>query len=691
MIKTFHRYLSLLLIISLISAQFGCSGNSTGQASDTTESSEGRVLPVLAAVSIGYRAFRIVHGLVGTYKDISSILETLDKPDVMPATPIDNVLKEIGEAKTLLAIMKTEIKASYLKLQISDSEIMNAVSQTPLNAALTDLGTIYNNFEPQKVGDKYVRKTSSAASALQILNESTGVDSQLNKINDAILGNSTNPTGSIDALLAELVAKSNSSSSSDASMNAYYILETYFSSLLLQQAKGLYLLQEAYAYALANPKAYIVENGDKYQLIDTEQSRIKGTTVYKSVDQKINEYKVGWFDKHIDAQMQRFLSCVEKLVTDYNLKEDVFAGSISPQAASIFMRADFIATQWLNRNGAVANLIVRVIGEPERLKAYSEEWASVVFKQKFERTTSTFSVAEERHYAQWPPAKNIRYPSKAVFSEAATIELAKFRLLRANPGSEIITTNNDGTITGKLAYYNSNMIEVLNPSEDEKMHLILYGSILVIAKKSLKDMVTWNGDETLMPARSPLDSAFCGEYRYDYSILDIKKIFPFIGYCSPPKDTFNYNMSDNSITKSVSGYLLLDVISSATVTNSSVIRSSTLEFSTEITQKTAFIRNQITAVISNDSGDLGGIDSSVYHLWSSISISPDKEEYNLDYGPNTKSIKLPVNKLPVNNNKEFIIETGIDVSNRIKNSFMRTGYFSLNASWRLDKVEIRFE
>ena len=490
MLKKNRRLPLLLFLVVFIAFQGGCgdSGNNTVYVVTETEEPGG---------SVGSYAFSTI--ITGVLSGVDSetvefaagwILNLLfnggDNPDADTKAALDKIQSQLNMIRSQLSQIESDLSALFIQANTNTDDIKATIAKVDVANELDKIDILHKELVSLNVNpDSF---------AAEILDPANGVPMLLGVISNKMVG--LGEDGVLDLIVAFLIDKARTNKSSTPNLDAYLALEYYFGNALTIQGQGLNLISDGYHEVKANPNspaAHYLPPG-------------------KDPNAALQDYIDKMYNPQIEAQMQKFLACVELLVAktaDTTTPTDSFL----PNAAAIFKRADFIVDQWRNRDGKQGSyLYVRVIGEPERLKIYGDSWSSnasgtpVSFSvvpgwsagSGVQTAVNSRSYPESPHYAQWPPL----LPS-GTFSEASAIVAAKYSATVTTPGTVTVQTQYDGSVDVAVAYYDNEMKQVDGPTYQITvpkpdgttttitMQSSLYGDSLIAARMDLFHALNW--------------------------------------------------------------------------------------------------------------------------------------------------------------------------------------------------------
>lgn len=486
------RLLLLLLLAVFIAFQGGCGDNRNRTVQVIAETEE-------PGGSVGSYVFSII--LTGVLDGVAMetgefaagwILNLLftggENPDAETKAALDKIQNQLSMIQSQLSEIQGELSALFIQANTNTDDIKATIAKVDVADELDTIDVLHKELVSLNVNpDSF---------AAEILDPKTGVPMLLGVISDKMVGLSED--GVLDLMVAFLIDKARTNKSSTPNLDAYLALEYYFGNALTIQGQGLNLISDAYHEVKANP------NSPAAQYLPPG----------KDPNAALQDYIDRMYNPQIEAQIQKFLACVELLVartSDTSATTDSFL----PDAAAIFRRADFIADQWRNRDGKQGScLYVRAVGEPERLKIYGDSWSSntpgsplsfaavpgwnVGSGTQQAVNSRTYQVSP--HYAQWPPL----LPA-GTFSEASGVVAAKYSSPAAGPGAVQVQTQYDGSVTVAVGYYDNEMNKVDGPTylitvpkpdgttSTITMQASLYGDSLVAARKDLFLALKWQG------------------------------------------------------------------------------------------------------------------------------------------------------------------------------------------------------
>ena len=487
MLKKNRRWLFLLLMVVFITFQGGCGDDVNYVTAKNEEPGD-----VVASFAFSIITHGILEGAAVSGGELATgwILNLLFKgggnPDAEIKAALEKMQNQLNMIQSQLSQIQSDLSALFIQANTNTDDIKATIAKVDVANELDTIDILH-----KELVSLTVNPDSFAA---EILDPKTGVPMFLGVISDKMVG--LGGDGVIDLMIAFLIDKARTNKSSTPNLDAYLALEYYFGNSLTIQGQGLNLISEAYHQIKANP------NSPAAQYLPPGKDPI--TALQNYIDMMYNP--------QIEAQMQKFLACVERLVAK---TADTMAptDSFLPDAGAIFKRADFIVDQWRNRDGKQGNcLYVRVVGEPERLKIYGDSWASnasgtaVSFSavpgwpagSGVQPPVKSRSYPESPHYAQWPPL----LPSWT-FSEASAIVAAKYSATATTPGTVTVQTQYDGSADVAVAYYDNEMNQVDGPTYQITvpkpdgttatitMQSSLYGDSLVAARMDLFQALNW--------------------------------------------------------------------------------------------------------------------------------------------------------------------------------------------------------
>ncbi len=503
MFKKHSRLVALFLIIGMVVSQAGCSGNDAADSPNNYPNSPNPLPGEAPGAAIGSFAFSMItkgvlEGAVisATEWGVGWLLNFIthggQNPDDAIREAIDRMQNELLQIQDQLGEMQSELSALLIQANTNTDEIKATIATVNIADQLSTIDVL-----AKELNSLNVNPDSFAAA---VLHPTSGVAFTLGVINDKMVGLAQD--GVLDLLVAFLIDKARTNSDSSARFNAYLALEYYFCNVLAIQGQGLNLISEAYHQVKANPAS------------PAAQYLPPG----KDPNQALQDYIDKMYKSQIEAQMQKFLSSVEQLVAR-TADTTATPGMFLPDADRIFMRADFIMEQWRRTTGtAGGHLYVRVVGEPDRLKAYGDSWTSGSPERIVLTATpgwpmgagnqvpvNTRSYGVRPHYAQWPPL----LPT-GTFSEAAAVFSAKYGVAMAGPKAVTVRTTYDGSVAASVDYYDDKMkqvagptyqLEVVNPdgtTGTRTMESVLFGGCLIPARYDLFSALTWTAhNETI--------------------------------------------------------------------------------------------------------------------------------------------------------------------------------------------------
>ncbi len=480
-----------LLLTILPGIQLGCAGKAVVQPATGV----GEPLPTPEVREVASFVFAAIHGgtvegaaLYGAEFVTGWILNMLisggEKPDDATTAALKNMQSQLTQLQGQMTQLQADLTKLYLQARTNTDEIKAAVAKVDVANELTTIDAWMALLKSQQVNPD--------AFAAQILNTGTGVPFLLKKIQDKVVG--FGDDGVLDLVADYLVSKTNGSADPAARLNAYLAFEYYFGHLLAVQAQGLTLVSEAYHEVKANPgspaAAFLPPGKDPIQAL--------------------KDYMGGLYAEQIEAQVQKFLSCTERIVAR-TADTTALKSSFLPDAATILKRADFVRATWEAQRGASGGrLVLRVVGEPQRVASYAGTWASGALQFQvlpgWAHGPGTQPPANLRaypvspSYAQWPPLAG-----QGHFSEADNVAGASFVSPAVAPGPVTVTTPYDGSVTDAIAYFDDKMnkvdgatypVTVTKADGSTKVrtkNAILFGSVLVPCRKDPFVATGWGG------------------------------------------------------------------------------------------------------------------------------------------------------------------------------------------------------
>jgi hypothetical protein len=508
LMKKTRRLPLLLLMVVFIALQGGCGDSSTHSVLliQETEEAGGSVASfVFATITEG-----ILKGVASEGGEFAAgwILNLLfnggENPDADTKAALDKIQNQLNMIQSQLSQIEGDLSALYVQANTNTDDIKATIAKVDVANELDTIDVLHKELVSLNVNpDSF---------AAEILDPKTGAPMLLGVVSDKMVG--LGDSGVLDLLVAFLIDKARTNKSNTPNLDAYLALEYYFGNALTIQGQGLNLISEAYHQIKANP------GSPAAQYLPAGKDPIAA----------LQDYIDKMYNPQIEAQMQKFLACVELLVAK-TASTTAPTASFIPDADTIFRRADFIVDQWRNRDGkAGSSLYIRVAGEPERLKIYGDSWSSaasgapVAFSvvpgwsagSGIQQAVNSRLYPVSPHYAQWPPL----LPA-GTFSEANAIAAAKYSAPATAPGPVTIQTQYDGSVTVAVNYYDNEMKQVDGPTYQITvphadgttttitMQSSLYGHSLVAAKKDLFLSLNWQGYNDKIDAGNLCKSSDC--------------------------------------------------------------------------------------------------------------------------------------------------------------------------------------
>lgn len=285
-------------------------------------------------------------------------------------TKLDTMNTKLDEITTDLAALQSTVDAVLATVVLSRDQIIGQIAGYNIALPQSVINNQYDNLMQAFTTDSPDIHTSKGQSnafkyAEDILSASGyDIDQKLVDLHNGIVGGTVGTTGFLDACTDVTIGQA---AGGRDILDAYLVLECYFSELIAVQGKGLILMTEALNFEQAYPQG--------------AGKRFPGTAA-----QFLTK-----FQGNIAVQVEKFLTCVDRLVVSkFNVVTDLAAPVqvVPNNAGTVYKRADFLA-YLLNPLKHPAGFVLRAIGTPTDLRnlvtagAYTNDkttWSECPFK-----------------------------------------------------------------------------------------------------------------------------------------------------------------------------------------------------------------------------------------------------------------------------------------------------------------------
>jgi len=282
--------------------------------------------------------------------------DMIDALDVMNQK-LDTIISDLTVIKTELDSIMKQIKISMDVIINNEQQLSIKVPQDTINNAFINLQA----FQSSEIGTDTGKKNAADMAEDIFSTARSNIDLQIYSIYSGVLGLATQSNGVLNALTSSLVDHTGDGEL----LGRYQALQSYFKTLLQVQLKGANMMVEALHYR-DNPLPSL-ERG-LTRLTQIQPGDYPGTAKE-------------WWDKKfmpmLADEVEEFLRCTERLVlAECDLRTDAAGVSqafLPDDAETIFSQADFLAAQIAPSRHSFG-LVVRVIGEPDTVKAISTQY-----------------------------------------------------------------------------------------------------------------------------------------------------------------------------------------------------------------------------------------------------------------------------------------------------------------------------
>ena len=251
---------------------------------------------------------------------------------------------KLNDIETDLNQVSQQVEAVLNAVNLSRDEVIQQVAGYSVESTLDTIKNQYDNLRdsfPFDDPQKHTQAGAGRAHEFAVSIATSGhydFDQLLYNLNSIMLGSTPGTVGFLDACTNVLIDRA---AAGEGLLDCYMVLENYFAEMLAVEGKGLVLMTEA---------LHVLNN----DLAQEDKDFTGSTAAFKKK-----------FDGYISAQIEKFLSCVDRLVVSRaNIRTCLVNQTqfLADGTATVYERADFLASRFSAAHPA--GLVLRVIGTP---------------------------------------------------------------------------------------------------------------------------------------------------------------------------------------------------------------------------------------------------------------------------------------------------------------------------------------
>jgi len=246
---------------------------------------------------------------------------------------LSSISAQLDDVLAAVNLSRDQIINGVIAVYISDPQVI-------IKTDYENLCTAFNHDAPDAHTQNGRNKALQLCDA--ILDASgDNIDLQLSKLHSGMVGDTVLTTGFLDACTNVLIDRA---IAGEDVLECYMVLENAFAELVGVQYAGLLLMAEALHFRNDD-----INNVDKVFVGTVEEYHAK-------------------FTRHIEAQVEKFLTCVDRLVVSrFDVRTNLACPVqvLADHTGTVYERADFLAQLLSSKHQA--GFIVRLIGTPQEV------------------------------------------------------------------------------------------------------------------------------------------------------------------------------------------------------------------------------------------------------------------------------------------------------------------------------------